>query len=126
MPRRDSRNHARFWTPPGIAGLSLMRAEFTTQEFAPHWHEALVVGVTETGGAEVRSRGEVQQVGHIIQRPPSISSVAPVMYSLAGSQRNKMPSAISSEVPSRPRGMCRARDGSATKPPGSSRRWAKG
>lgn len=38
-----------------------MRADFTTHEFAPHSHDALVVAVTEAGGSEVRSRGQVQQ-----------------------------------------------------------------
>lgn len=38
-----------------------MRADFTTHSFAPHWHEAFVVGATESGGAAIKSRGSVEQ-----------------------------------------------------------------
>ena len=43
-----------------MPGLSLLHADFTDHGFAPHYHDALVVAVTETGGSVFRSRGEVQ------------------------------------------------------------------
>lgn len=61
MARRDTRNLAQYWRDPRHPGLTLLCADFTTQEFAVHSHDALVIAVTEQGGAEVRSRGEVQQ-----------------------------------------------------------------
>lgn len=57
MARHDPHNRSRFWADPQVPGLSLMCADFTTQEYAPHWHEALVVAATESGGAEFTSRG---------------------------------------------------------------------
>ena len=62
MPLRDPHNRSRLWTDPDIAGLLLMRADFTTQEFAPHFHDELVIAVTEGGGAEFRSRGVRESV----------------------------------------------------------------
>jgi AraC-like DNA-binding protein len=59
MPRRDLRNLARFWNAPRSPGLSLMHADFQTQEFAPHRHEELVIAITETGGSVIQSRGVV-------------------------------------------------------------------
>lgn len=38
-----------------------MRADFTTHEYPPHIHEALVVAVTENGGSVVKSRGQVEE-----------------------------------------------------------------
>jgi AraC-like DNA-binding protein len=38
-----------------------MVAEFTTQEFPPHTHDGFVVAVTERGGSEIKSRGDVAQ-----------------------------------------------------------------
>lgn len=61
MPRQDTCNRAVFWKPHEVPGLSLMTADFTTHEFAPHWHEALAVGMTEFGGAKIKSRGSVEQ-----------------------------------------------------------------
>jgi len=61
MARRDHRNLAHYWRDPRTPGLTLLRADFTTQEFAVHSHDALVIAATEYGGAEIRSRGEVQQ-----------------------------------------------------------------
>jgi AraC-like DNA-binding protein len=58
---RDTRNSARYWFDPHARGLSLMRADFTTQSFAPHRHEALVVAVTEAGGSVIESRGITEQ-----------------------------------------------------------------
>jgi AraC-like DNA-binding protein len=64
VPRRDPKNIARFWVDPAYPGLSLMQALFTTHEFPPHVHEALVVAVTETGGSVVKSRGHIDQAHH--------------------------------------------------------------
>lgn len=41
-----------------MPGLSLLDADFTDHDYAPHRHDALVIAVTEMGGAEFRSRGE--------------------------------------------------------------------
>ena len=59
MPRRDLKNLARFWNGRCSPGLSLMQADFQTQEFAPHRHEELVIAVTEIGGSVIQSRGVV-------------------------------------------------------------------
>lgn len=61
MARRDSDNIARYWRDRHRAGLSLMHADFRTQAYAPHRHEALVIAVTELGGSVVKSRGRVGQ-----------------------------------------------------------------
>lgn len=57
MPRVDPRNTTRYWNAPGVDGLSCLHADFTTHDYAPHQHEAFVVAVTESGGAEFKSRG---------------------------------------------------------------------
>jgi AraC-like DNA-binding protein len=54
----------RFWVDPAYPGLSLMHALFTTHEFPPHTHEALVVAVTEAGGSMIKSRGLIEQAHH--------------------------------------------------------------
>lgn len=54
------RNLTRFWRASGLNGLSLLRAELTDQEFPPHVHDALVIAVTEEGGAIVRNRGAAE------------------------------------------------------------------
>lgn len=61
MGRIDQHNVTRYWWDRHVPGLSLMQAEFTTHEYPPHVHEALVVAVTETGGAAIKSRGSVEQ-----------------------------------------------------------------
>jgi AraC-like DNA-binding protein len=61
MARVDTQNIARYWWNRHASGLSLMHADFRTQEFAPHRHEALVVAATEVGGAVVKSRGAAEQ-----------------------------------------------------------------
>lgn len=48
--RPRSRNAARYWNAEGWPGLSCLEAKFTSQYFAPHSHEALVIAVTEAGG----------------------------------------------------------------------------
>ena len=57
MHRTPPRNIARYWQDHGLKGLSLLHAELTDQDFPPHVHEALVVVVTEAGGASVRCGG---------------------------------------------------------------------
>ncbi|HYG84833.1 MAG TPA: AraC family transcriptional regulator [Azospirillum sp.] len=58
MPRRDGRDATRFWRASRCPGLSLMHADLTSSRaFAPHVHEALVIVVTEAGGAQVTSGG---------------------------------------------------------------------
>lgn len=44
-----------------MTGLSLLRADFTTHEYPPHTHDALVVAVTEQGGSIIKSRGQVEE-----------------------------------------------------------------
>lgn len=61
MARVDTNNVARYWWDRHAPGLSLMHADFRTQEFAPHRHEALVIAATELGGAVVKSRGVAEQ-----------------------------------------------------------------
>lgn len=61
MPRLDQDNRTRYWRHRGIAGLSLMQADFTTHEYAPHSHDALVVAITELGGSEFKSGGISQE-----------------------------------------------------------------
>lgn len=60
MARNCGRNVARYWHHRHLRGLSLMHADFTTHEFAPHRHEGYVIAVTELGGSVIRSRGQVE------------------------------------------------------------------
>jgi AraC-like DNA-binding protein len=55
MPRSDHRNTSRYWSDRGLPGLSLLHADFTTHEYAPHSHDSLVIAITEEGGAIIRS-----------------------------------------------------------------------
>jgi AraC-like DNA-binding protein len=61
MARLDTRNRSKYWNYDDIPGLSLLLADFTTHEYAPHAHEAFVIAVTEYGGAEFKSRGTVDR-----------------------------------------------------------------
>src|SRR5262249_37112153 len=60
MARLDPKNVTRYWWDRHLSGLSLLRADFTTHEYPPHTHEALVVAITEQGGSVVKSRGQVE------------------------------------------------------------------
>lgn len=60
MTQREPRNVTRFWTPAEARGLNLMQAEFTTHEFPLHTHDAFVLAMTEAGGSQIKSRGDVQ------------------------------------------------------------------
>lgn len=57
MARLDPRNKSRYWHAPGLAGMDLLQADFTTHDYAPHVHDSLVVAMTEVGGSEFKSRG---------------------------------------------------------------------
>lgn len=61
MARTDPRNSSQYWWDRHLTGLSLLRADFTTHEYPPHTHDALVVAVTEQGGSVIKSRGEVSE-----------------------------------------------------------------
>jgi AraC-like DNA-binding protein len=61
MARRDTANIAHYWWDRHVRGLSLMHADFHTQEFAPHRHQGFVVAVTELGGSVIKSRGAIDQ-----------------------------------------------------------------
>ena len=61
MARIDPHNSAQYWWDRHLSGLSLLHADFTTHEYPPHTHEALVVAITEHGGSVVKSRGQVEQ-----------------------------------------------------------------
>jgi AraC-like DNA-binding protein len=61
VARIDPRNRVRYWRDPKMAGLSLLHADFTRHDYAPHAHDALVVAVTEAGGSEFKSRGLTEE-----------------------------------------------------------------
>ena len=63
MARLDHKNTAKYWLHRHVPGLSLMRADFTSHEYAPHSHDAFVIAVTETGGATIKSRGVAEAAG---------------------------------------------------------------
>ena len=59
MARSDPHNSSRYWQVPDVPGMSLLHADFTAHDYAPHVHEAFVVAVTEIGGSEFKSRGKL-------------------------------------------------------------------
>ncbi|MFI4999478.1 MAG: AraC family transcriptional regulator [Reyranellales bacterium] len=61
MARIDPRNSTQYWWDRHLSGLSLLCADFTTHEYPPHTHEALVVAITEQGGSVIKSRGLVEE-----------------------------------------------------------------
>ncbi len=61
MARVDAANRVRYWQDRRVPGLCLLHADFTRHDYTPHFHEALVVAVTEAGGSEFRSRGLTQE-----------------------------------------------------------------
>jgi len=61
VARIDPRNSTQYWWDRHLTGLSLLCADFTTHEYPPHVHEALVVAVTEQGGSVIKSRGLVEE-----------------------------------------------------------------
>lgn len=50
-------NRSILWSDSAAPGALMMRADFTTLEFAPHVHDELVIAVTEAGGSRFRSQG---------------------------------------------------------------------
>ena len=60
MARVDPRNRTRYWRA-GVPGLSLLHADLTAHDYAPHSHDSFVVAVTEAGGAEFKSRGRTDE-----------------------------------------------------------------
>ncbi len=62
MPRVDRRNRSRYWSSIGLSGLSMLEADFTTHEYAPHSHDEFVIAVTELGGAIIRTGRETMEV----------------------------------------------------------------
>jgi AraC-like DNA-binding protein len=61
MARPDPKNSTHYWWDRHLSGLSLLCADFTTHEYPPHTHDALVVAVTEQGGSIIQSRGQVEE-----------------------------------------------------------------
>lgn len=61
MARVDPHNRTRYWQAADIPGLTLLHADFTRHDYAPHSHDALVVAVTEAGGSEFKSRGRTEE-----------------------------------------------------------------
>ncbi|MCJ0764829.1 AraC family transcriptional regulator [Variovorax terrae] len=57
MARLDPRNKSRYWHAPGLPGMDMLHADFTTHDYAPHVHDSFVVAATEIGGSEFKSRG---------------------------------------------------------------------
>lgn len=57
----SAKNLVRYWENRHMPGLSLLHADFTRHDYAPHSHDALVVAVTEAGGAEFTSRGHTEE-----------------------------------------------------------------
>jgi len=57
MQRSERRNATTYWCDPRMPGLSLLHADFTDHEYRPHTHSEMVVAVTESGGAIIKSRG---------------------------------------------------------------------
>jgi AraC-like DNA-binding protein len=70
MPRSDHRNTSRYWSDRGLAGLSLLHADFTTHEYAPHSHDGMVIAVTEQGGAIIRNGAQT------FEAPPGVLFVS--------------------------------------------------
>ena len=60
MARPDPHNTSRYWHATGLQGVDMLHADFTTHDYAPHVHDALVVAVTEVGGSEFKSRGRTE------------------------------------------------------------------
>ena len=60
VARRDKNNIAKYWWDRRLPGLSLMHADFTSHDYAPHTHNAIVIAVTELGGAEINSRNTTE------------------------------------------------------------------
>ncbi|MGH7910119.1 MAG: helix-turn-helix domain-containing protein [Candidatus Dormibacteraceae bacterium] len=64
MARTDPGNRTRYWLDSKTPGLSLLRADFTTHEYATHTHDALLIAVTDGGGAEITAGHASDEVHH--------------------------------------------------------------
>jgi AraC-like DNA-binding protein len=62
MARRDSRNRTKYFCSTRVPGISLLNADFTTHDYAPHTHDAFVIAITESGGAEIANGRVVERV----------------------------------------------------------------
>lgn len=56
--RSAQRCASKYWVSPAHPDVGLLRACLTKPDFPPHVHDALVIAVTDSGGAIVRGRGE--------------------------------------------------------------------
>lgn len=63
MVRRRTGNQTSYWHDRRIPGMSLLRADFRHHDYGSHTHDAYVIAVTESGGAEIRNRNVVRRVG---------------------------------------------------------------
>ena len=54
---RPPENDARIWSPPGLPGVEALAARYVRQEFAPHRHQGVLIGVIEAGAHAVHCRG---------------------------------------------------------------------
>ena len=54
---RPPDNDARIWAPPGLPGVEALAARYVRQEFAPHRHDGVLIGVIEAGAHAVYCRG---------------------------------------------------------------------
>lgn len=63
MVRRCTGNQTSYWHDRRIPGMSLLRADFRHHDYGSHTHDAYVIAVTESGGAEIRNRNIVRKVG---------------------------------------------------------------
>jgi AraC-like DNA-binding protein len=61
LARIDTRNSSRYWKDARVPGLSCLAADFTSHDYAPHSHDALVVAMTEDGGSQFKSRGSTEE-----------------------------------------------------------------
>ena len=61
MARTDPYNATRYWRTAQVPGLSCLHADLTRHDYAPHMHDAIVIAVTEDGGAEYKSRGRTEE-----------------------------------------------------------------
>lgn len=62
MARRDNRNRTKYWCNARLPGMSLLHADFTTHDYAPHAHDAFVIALTEVGGAEITNERVIERV----------------------------------------------------------------
>ena len=79
VARIDPSNSTEYWWDRHLTGLSLLHADFTTHEYPPHTHEALVVAVTEQGGRWSRAAARSRK-----RRPRRCSSSIPRSPTPAG------------------------------------------